>query len=258
MSSGLYKKPKIPFTLPDNPSTMPLQPGRYHRVLCDKLNRSYGAESFNPYIGYTIDSTGRLNDSDGKVVAGTRFSPVVSKNGKIIPTLYLASTDRAAYAEILVRAKSQKQITYKQISVLERVTIDLNCSLTMLNMVSPLINDNATNPFSVTEAQLIRSTERYYRETCRFASEAHQKYQNIQGIHWFSRQERNNSVVVLFGDRLNKDCLTHIDSFSAISPEEMQIWAPDAARNKVVPDHDLLQYMHATLPDIGNYSDWRW
>jgi hypothetical protein len=90
----------------------------------------------------------------------------------------------------------------------------------------------------------------------RRCGEAHQKYPYIQGIHWFSRQESNNSVAVLFADRLNEECLKHIDSFAASSPAEMQIWAPDAARNKVVLDDNLLQYMQVTLPDIGNYPDW--
>lgn len=251
-----YRQPDITFRLPDTPPTTTLQPGSYHRVLSDANHRSYPADSFNPYIGYTIEPDGTLRDPQDKVCAGTRFAPVLDGKGKIISTLYLASTDRAAYAEMLVRAKSQRQITYKAVSSLERVTLELTTKLKLLNLVPPFINNSTDNAFKVSDKKLVHSAERYYKQTCRFASEVHAKYPDLHGIHWHSRQESNNSVVVLFGDRTPKGCLTLKDNFAASSVEEMQIWAPDAARYKAKIDHDLLKYLRVALPDIDHYPNW--
>lgn len=256
MAKSRYKKPRLIFSLPNDPALFTLQPGQYHRVLSDSGNRSYPANSFNPYKNYSFDPDGTLRDPENNICAGTRFAPVLDANGKIVSTLYLASTDRAAYAEILVRGKSFRPITFQVVSTLERVTLELTTPLNLLNLVPPFIDDGNTNDFGISEKDLLSSPERYYKETCRFASEAHAKYDHIQGLHWRSRQEDNNSVVVLFGDRLDANWLKEVNNFAAGSVEEMRIWAPDAARYNAVLDDDMVKYMRAVFPDFHRYPNW--
>ena len=254
MIKGRYTKPKLSWTLPAQPPPFDLQPGLYHRVLEKQPPRSYPSTGFNPYFGFTFDKFGRLLNASGKIVAGTRFAPVIDDKKNFVPTLYLASTDRAAYAEVLVRGKTSKQLTYNGIMNLERVTIQTNSTLSLLSLTPPFLDNTNTNHYGISEDDLIYSKQRYYPETCRFASEALQKYGHIQGLHWLSRQENNNSVYVLFENRLNPKGFMQKSNFDALSLSELRIWVPDAAINGVKIDKALFAYLDTNMPEFRLYE----
>ncbi|MFC3121473.1 RES family NAD+ phosphorylase [Agaribacter flavus] len=254
MVKGRYSKPILSWSLPEEPPPFDLQPGVYHRVLDKQPPRSYPSTSFNPYAGFTFDKYGRLLNASKKVVAGTRFAPVVDDKRKIVPTLYLASTDRAAYAEILVRGKTSTQLTYNSIVNLERVTIEINNTLSLLALTPPFLDDTDKNHYKISEGDLIYSKQRYYPETCRFASEALQKYTRIQGLHWLSRQEDNNSVYVLFENRIDPTGFVQKANFDALSLSELRIWVPDAAAIGVKIDKALFAYLDTTMPEFRLYK----
>lgn len=167
-------------------TTVPLnQDTLLHRVHLPQ----YAADEFNP----------------GKK-GNARFSPIVDKSGKPIPTLYAGDTMACALMETVfhdvpytagLKTFSKSKLTDQVHSVLR---VDATLQLVDLSSV-------ALRKLGLTRKQLIDTEKYQYPATRRWAAAIHAADPTIQGLTWMSRQDDTSRALILFGDRIGPGSL---------------------------------------------------
>jgi RES domain-containing protein len=130
-----------------------------------------------------------------------RFSPILDRNGNIIPTLYAGTTLDCALMETVFH-----DVPYKTgfkplpLSILEEqvhsaIEVKRNFRLLDLGTV-------ALHKLGIKRSQLIDTTKALYPRTRRWAETFYQQFPAAQGLRWTSRQDDQAFALVLFGNRV--------------------------------------------------------
>jgi hypothetical protein len=183
--------------VPDPPS--PLPPPRLMTLQAERtlLHRTfdgkYAANAFNPGKGQR-----------------TRFAPIHSIGGTVIPTLYAGETIEAAYYESILhgvptegddRVIAQSALIDRQYAAL---TPTRDLSLAQLFTVD-------LKRWNIERTQLIDTTSYHYRYTKLWAEALHASLPKIDGLVWTSKKDDEHQAYVLFGDRVESSLLKVVD-----------------------------------------------
>lgn len=166
--------------------------GRWHRVhLWNAATGRFAPTAFN--------DSGQGN---------ARFSPLHDPaSGSVIPTLYAASTQRGAIAEIVLHDAPTPSTGY-----LHDWERDKASALHLSEIELPalhLVNLTATGlrAAGLQVADLFGTEQPDYRRTRQWALWIWQHMPEAQGLHWMSVRDNTSAVVMLFGDRVTADVL---------------------------------------------------
>jgi hypothetical protein len=151
-----------------------------HRVHLDR----YAADAFNP-----------------GVAGNARFSPIKTKLGSPIPTLYGGTSFDCAALETVFhdvpfvagfkshdRRKVQGQLH--------------SCLLATRDLVLVDLSNVALRKLGPTRRQLIDTEKDAYPRTRQWAAAIHAQCPGVQGLSWISRQDDRAQALMLFGDRV--------------------------------------------------------
>jgi hypothetical protein len=193
--------------VPDPPSplppprlmTLPAERALLHRT----FDGAYAPNDFNPGKGQR-----------------TRFAPICTIAGTIIPTLYAGETIEAAYYESVLhdvptdgddRVIAHSALIGRQYAALAP-TRDL--SLAQLFAVD-------LKKWNLERTQLIDTTSYHYRYTKLWAEALHESLPSIDGLVWTSKKDDEHQAYVLFGDRVNTHQLAIVDGPREIVSDTM-------------------------------------
>jgi len=132
-----------------------------------------------------------------------RFSPLVNPTiGKPVPTIYAASNEKAAIAEVVLHNVPTPSTGY-----LHDLEADYQAMLSLSRIRSPalsLVNLTATGlkAAGLTASDLFDGDEDDYARTQAWAQWIWESMPAAQGLHWMSKRDNRAEVVVLFGDRI--------------------------------------------------------
>lgn len=156
-----------------------------HRVHQEK----YAANQFNP-----------------SVVGNARFSPISGVDGKVIPTIYAATTfDGAAMETVFHDVPFEpgfKPVDKAKLKHQSHSTILLTSDLLLADLGTVWLRK-----LGVAKTELIESDKDQYPDTRKWAEAIHAQRKDIQGLSWMSRQDDRSRAVVLFGDRIKAGVL---------------------------------------------------
>lgn len=130
-----------------------------------------------------------------------RFSPILDSSGKVIPTLYAATTPRGALMESVFRdvpyRTGFKHVDAKRLEgrVCSMIVFQTDFLLHDLSKV-------ALRGLGIPPRQLIDTTKAHYPATRGWAEQVYAAHSHIQGLLWSSRQDDRALAVVLFGSRV--------------------------------------------------------
>ena len=130
-----------------------------------------------------------------------RFSPILDSSGKVIPTLYAATTPRGALMESVFRdvpyRTGFKHVDAKRLE-------DKMCSTVVFqtNFLFLDLSKVALRGLGIPPRQLIDTTKAHYPATRGWAEQVYAAHPHIQGLLWSSRQDDRALAVMLFGNRV--------------------------------------------------------
>jgi hypothetical protein len=130
-----------------------------------------------------------------------RFSPILDMSGKVIPTLYAATTPRGALMESIFRdvpyRAGFKHVDVKRLEGKACSTLQFQTDFQVLDLSKVTLRGLGIPP-----RQLIDTTKAHYPATRSWAEQVYAAYPHIQGFLWSSRQDDRALAVVLFGSRV--------------------------------------------------------
>jgi hypothetical protein len=130
-----------------------------------------------------------------------RFSPIRDPSGKVIPTLYAATTPRGALMESVFRDVPYRT-GFKHLDA--RRLEGRVCSTLLFQTDFQLLDLSkvALRGLGIPPRQLIDTTKAHYPATRGWAEQVYAAHPQIQGFLWSSRQDDRALAVVLFGGRV--------------------------------------------------------
>jgi hypothetical protein len=144
---------------------------------------------------YTVD---QFNPSPK---GNARFSPILDLSGKVIPTLYAATTPRGALMESVFRdvpyRTGFKHVDAKRLEGRVCSTLLFQTDFQLLDL-----SKVALHGLGIPPRQLIDTTKAHYPATRSWAEQVYATHSHIQGFLWSSRQDDRALAVVLFGSRV--------------------------------------------------------
>lgn len=162
--------------------------GRVIHVIHDT---AFVPESFNP----GVDAAARLRKP-------TRFAPVRSLNGEVVPYLYGGSTLDCAIFETVFHEvpidAPDKFVDLDDFAQRGHGELIPNRELKLVDLTS-----EGLHRLKVPKEELIASPSRDYLDTAAWAQALHQQFSDVDGLLWMSRQRDRDHALVLFGDRVN-------------------------------------------------------
>lgn len=130
-----------------------------------------------------------------------RFSPILDPSGKVIPTLYAATTPRGALMESVFRdvpyRTGFKHVDAKRLEGRACSTLLFQTDFQLLDL-----SKVALRGLGIPPRQLIDTTKAHYPATRGWAEQVYAAHPHIQGFLWSSRQDDRALAVVLFGSRV--------------------------------------------------------
>lgn len=158
---------------------------------------------------YTVDE---FNPS---LKGNARFSPILDPFGKVIPTLYAATTPRGALMESVFRdvpyRAGFKHVDAKRLEGRLCSTLLFQADFQLLDL-----SKVALRGFGIPPRQLIDTTKAHYTETRGWAEQVYAAHPHVQGLLWSSRQDDRALAVVLFGSRVKASDLLDTKSSSPL------------------------------------------
>jgi hypothetical protein len=135
-----------------------------------------------------------------------RFSPILDPSGKVIPTLYAATTPRGALMESVFRDIPYRT-GFKHVD--GRRLAGTVCSTLLFRNDFQLLDLSkvALRGLGIPPRQLIDTTKAHYPATRGWAGQVYAAHPRVQGFLWSSRQDDRALAVVLFGSRVNPSTL---------------------------------------------------
>lgn len=153
---------------------------RLHRI----HDAAFAPDAFNPGLGRP-----------------SRFAPIRSAAGTVIPTAYFATTLDCAVHETVfhevVPAAPFKTVPHDALRGRDHAELDTTVPLTLCPLFQPELSR-----LGVTRADLIDTLPDAYAATARWAEAIHAARPAVQGLVWTSRRCDPDLAVLLFGDRV--------------------------------------------------------
>ena len=135
-----------------------------------------------------------------------RFSPILDPSGKVIPTLYAATTPRGALMESVFRdipyRTGFKHVDARRLAGRVCSTLVFQTDFQLLDL-----SKVALRGLGIPPRQLIDTTKAHYPATRGWAGQVYAAHPRVQGFLWSSRQDDRALAVVLFGSRVNPSVL---------------------------------------------------
>ena len=174
--------PVPPARLDVAPNVLLWEAGRpLHRVYPEK----FSAMEFNPGRGRT-----------------SRFAPIHTAKGAVIPTCYAGSTRECAFHERIfhdVPIDAQfRSIAIDEIGGLACAQLKCSRPLRLAQFFEPDLRR-----WGLTRRQLIDTSTRQYGRTALWAQAVHRDFSDIDGLVWTSRVCDPELSALLFGDRVD-------------------------------------------------------
>ena len=165
-------------------------------------DRAYAATSFNPGTG----------------PSRSRFAPIRSATGALIPTLYATQTFECAAHETvfhdIVHDRPQKTVPLTRLEPVVHSVIAPLEDLTMVQLFEPDLN-----AWGLTRGDLIDTLPLGYASTARWAEAIHDRHPDAHGMVWTSRRCDPGTAYLFFGDRLENGSLTGLSSVALMSSD---------------------------------------
>ena len=140
----------------------------------------------------------------------TRFAPINTVAGKVIPTLYAGATIETAYFESALHDVSidgtDRVVAYSSLVDRQYAALAATRELSLAQLFSPDLKQ-----WHMERSQLIDTSAYHYRYTARWAEALHAAMPAIDGLVWTSRQDDQHHAYMLFGDRVESDHLAVIN-----------------------------------------------
>ncbi len=160
--------------------------GRVIHVLHDA---AYEPQSFNP----GIDAAGTLRNP-------TRFAPVRSSKGQLVPYLYGGSSLDCAIFETVFHNvpidAADKFVDLDDFANRAHGQVVPQRELQLVNLTT-----DGLHRLKLPKAELITNAASDYLATARWAEALHCQFAQVDGLLWMSRQRDRDEAVMLFGDR---------------------------------------------------------
>lgn len=135
-----------------------------------------------------------------------RFSPLTKPDDTIIPTLYGAETLRAAAMETVFHDLSNDPDNFiLQFSTLRKLSYSVITPTRDLQLLD--LGTIGLRNLKLRKANVIDTPATQYPHTRALAQTWHERFDDIDGLHWISRQDDHASACILFGDRIGPDDL---------------------------------------------------
>lgn len=153
-----------------------------HRI----WNKKFAANTFNPGKGDL-----------------TRFAPINTAKGEVIPTLYAGSSQECAYHERLFHdvplEGPLRNFPLNKLTDLMYGTVVPTRPLKVAKLFRP---DLAL--WGITREQLVHTDADAYIMTARWAEAIHRDYSQVEGLVWTSHRCDPDLAFVFFGDRIGE------------------------------------------------------
>lgn len=150
----------------------------------DRLHaKQFGAAEFNPGFGQA------------------RFSPLILRNGRSVPTLYAGENVAVALMETLLRDLPLK-CTGHPIELRKLKSVMHSRLLPREPLLLLDLNPRSLKRLGITTTLLLSSMADQYSTTQRWAARLYEANPDAQGLSWASRQH-GGKALMLFGDRIN-------------------------------------------------------
>jgi hypothetical protein len=158
----------------------------------------WGAGATMRRVHETIYAADQFNPSPK---GNARFSAIHGPSGRVIPTLYAATTARGALMESVFRDVPYRA-GFKNIAL--RRLEGRVCSTLLFQKDFQLLDLSkvALRGIRIQPRQLIDTTKEHYPVTRAWAEQVYAAYHRLQGFLWSSRQDDRALAVVLFGSRV--------------------------------------------------------
>lgn len=131
-----------------------------------------------------------------------RFSPLVQPDGTIIATMYGADTFRAAAMETVFHDLPDDIahfiFDYKKLHSMALSVIEPMRDLQLLELSAV-----GLKPMRLKRADIVESPPSLYWQTQQYALGWHNRFPNIDGLYWISKQDGDGPACMLFGDRVS-------------------------------------------------------
>lgn len=151
---------------------------------------AFAPESFNPGV-----------DPVGVLRKPTRFAPIHSVHGKVVPYLYGGSSRDCAIFETVFHnvpiAAADKFVDLDDFAQRGHGQIVPTRDLRLVDLTT-----DGLHRLKVPKEELIASPPSAYLATARWAEAIHHQFVDVDGLIWMSRQRDRDRAVVLFGDRV--------------------------------------------------------
>lgn len=175
---------------------------------CHRLE--FGGTDFNPGIG----------------PAG-RFTPLISPQGEVIPSLYAATSFDAAVYETLFRQESTpaSRVFLSKVNAVGVSCISVRRELSLVPLFTPELRI-----WKVNERALFSPNLSSYIVCRTLASRIWRDNPKANGLVWRSHQDSESNAYLLFGDRFNKKDLLVKRTQSAGTDNQFHKQIYDAAQ----------------------------
>jgi RES domain len=142
-----------------------------------------------------------VNEFNPSPKGNARFSPILDPSGKVIPTLYAATTPRGALMESVFRdvpyRAGFKHVDRKRLEGRTCSTLLFQTNFQLLDL-----SKVALRGLGIPPRRLIDTTKAHYPLTRGWAEQVYAAHARVQGFLWSSRQDDRSLAVVLFGNRV--------------------------------------------------------
>ncbi len=152
---------------------------------------AFDPQSFNP----GVDAVGELRNP-------TRFAPIRSAKGRVVPYLYGGSTREGAIFETVFHNvpidAPDKFVDLADFANRAHGQIVPQRDLRLVNLTT-----DGLHRLKVPKSELIASAPIDYPDTAKWAEAFHRQLPDVDGLFWMSRQRDRDQALVLFGDRVS-------------------------------------------------------
>lgn len=151
---------------------------------------AFAPESFNPGL-----------DEAGLLRKPTRFAPIRSAKGRVVPYLYGGSTlDCAIFETVFHEVPIDAPDKFVDLDDFAQRGHGELVSSRDLKLVD--LTSEGLHRLKVPKEELIGSPSRDYLDTAQWAHALHGQFLDIDGLLWMSRQRDRDHALMLFGDRV--------------------------------------------------------
>jgi len=148
----------------------------------------FDPQSFNPGV-----------DAAGKLRNPTRFAPIRSAKGRVVPYLYGGSSrDGAIFETVFHNVPIDAPDKFVDLGDFANRAYGQIVPQRDLRLVN--LTTHGLHRLKVPKSELITSAPIDYPDTAKWAEALHRQCPDVDGLFWISRQRDRDQALVLFGD----------------------------------------------------------